>query len=98
MCQLIACSTAFDGYGDYNQTRKLILILNIYFFIKYFEDFKTINKKYLWLILLGITLGLQVICVQTGIAIIATYYIVLLWYYLTHKKGFKDLLILTVSL
>jgi len=85
--EIVTCTSVFDGYGDYNQTRKLILMLNIYFFIRFFETLQNEKKARLWMAMSGITLGLGVTCVQTGLAIAATFFIILIWYCFTCKAN-----------
>ncbi len=78
--EIITTLSVFDGYGDYNETRRLFLVFNIFFAIKFYEAIKKKTTTWHWMILTGISLGLGVLCVQTGLAIVATFFIVLVWY------------------
>jgi 4-amino-4-deoxy-L-arabinose transferase-like glycosyltransferase len=59
----------------------LLLILN-YFFIRYLLG----KKKYLWLILIGIIIGLLILVFQTHIAILPIFFVLLLF----HKKKLRE--------
>lgn len=87
--ELISCLSLFDGYGDYNQTKKLLIVLNVYFAVRFFESLEGKKSKKiccLWMAALGCSLGLGVLCVQTGLVYFATILIVLAWYFISKKQ------------
>ena len=90
---VICYTTVFDPYGDYNQTIKLFIVLSVFFLIKTFEIIDDKRKSIIYSYLTGLSLGLCIMTVQTGLTYLISIIIFLILYFIvSHKKNILKVL------